>query len=148
VSLLVVPDVELLAVTFFRSQPEVAALLGDRVYSALPAHPEWPAARVVRWGGWPLVSTPLVLDEGWCQVDIWGGPKSVAYRVATVMRAVTERLKTEVAHVSSRRLGSLLDSPDTSYEPAKPHYRFDLSIITRAVLDNYQAGRDPGPSEP
>jgi hypothetical protein len=131
--LLVIPDAEPLLVSFFRAQPELEEL-GERVYTALPAKPEWPAARVVRWGGWPVITEPLVLDEAWCQVDVWGTTKNEVSALTRLMRALAAArfvgVNREVA--SKCRFGMLHDSPDSTYEPAKPHFRFDMSVLLRA----------------
>jgi hypothetical protein len=126
----VIPDAEPVVVEFFRAQPELAEL-GDRIYTALPGKPTWPAARVVRWGGWPIITEPLVLDEAWCQVDVWADRKAEASRLCRLMRALAaERLVRAHFDIASKvRFGGLLDSPDNSYEPAKPHFRFDMSVL-------------------
>jgi hypothetical protein len=126
----VIPDAEPVLVEFFRAQPELAEL-EDRIYTALPAHPAWPAARVVRWGGWPIIAEPLVLDEAWCQVDVWGGSKNEVSRLARLMRALAaDRFVRAHFDVASKvRFGILYDAPDASYQPAKPHFRFDMSVF-------------------
>lgn len=138
----VIPDTEPLLVAFFRAQPELAEL-GERIYTALPARPTWPAARVVRWGGWPALANPLWLDEAWHQVDIWGTTKNEVSALARLMRALAA-YRLPGAHpgavVSARRLGMLHDAPDTTYEPAKPHFRFDLSVLL------HPAGAPAGPT--
>jgi hypothetical protein len=130
--LLVLPDVEPLLVNFFRAQPELAEL-GDRVYTALPARPEWPAARVVRWGGWPVIDHPLVFDEGWCQVDVWGTTKNEVSVLARTMRALADArfVAANQGVVTRCRFGMLHDAPDNTYEPAKPHFRFDIAVLLR-----------------
>jgi hypothetical protein len=131
-SVAVIPDAEPLVVAFFRAQPELGEL-GERIYTALPAKPEWPAARIVRWGGWPVITEPLVLDEAWCAVDVWGTTKNQVSALARLMRALAAaRLVPANREVASKvRFGALLDSPDRAYEPAKPHFRFDMSVLLR-----------------
>jgi len=131
--LLVLPDAERLAVEFFRAQPEVVDLIGDRVYTALPAKPTWPSVRVSRWGGWALINRPLVLDEAWCQIDTWGGSKAEASWLARLMRQLAdERLVPSAGGlVSGTRAGMLHDAPDAAYQPARPHWRFDLALYLR-----------------
>lgn len=146
----VIPDAERVVVGFFRAQPELARL-DDRIFTSLPAHVAWPAARVVRWGGWPALAYPLWLDEAWCQVDIWGGSKAEVSALAGLMRAlVDERLVAEVPTVAGITFGMLQDSPDSTFEPAKPHFRFDLSVRLHPELllgPPTRAGR-PGPPSP
>jgi hypothetical protein len=126
------PDVERVLVDFLRAQPELQAELGDRIYTVLPTKPTFPAVRVGRWGGWAAISRPLVLDEGWCQVDTWGGTKAEASHLARLMRAlIDQRLRASGAPVSAVRFGMFHDAPDQSYEPARPHWRFDVSLMLR-----------------
>lgn len=127
----VIPDAERVVVDFLRDQPELAGPLAGRIYTALPAQPDWPAVRVTRWGGWAAIWRPLWLDEAWCQVDVWGGTKAEASELARLMRAlVGYRLVAEAAGtVTAVRFGMLHDAPDTTYQPAKPHFRFDLSVM-------------------
>jgi hypothetical protein len=86
---------------------------------------------VVRWGGWPIITEPLVLDEAWCQVDIWADRKAEASHLARLMRALAAArfVQDNFAVASKVRFGMLHDSPDNSYEPAKPHFRFDMSVF-------------------
>lgn len=132
-ALLVLPDAERVLVDFLRAQPELREALDDRVYTELPARPAWPAVRVVRWGGWAAISEPLVLDEAWCQVDTWGERKAQVSDVVMLMRAViSDRLKRQAADVCSGfRLGMLIDNPDATFVPARPHFRFDMSLMLR-----------------
>lgn len=126
-----VPDAERVLVGFLLAQPELEPALGGRIYTALPADVTWPAVRVVRWGGWAAISRPLWLDEAWCQVDTWADRKAEASELARLMRAIiSARALRQLAGVATAvRFGLLIDNPDTTYTPAKPHYRFDLSLM-------------------
>lgn len=150
--LFVIPDAERVVVDFYRAQPEVVDLIGDRVYTALPAKPAWPSVRVVRWGGWPLISEPLWLDEAWCQVDTWGGNKEETSALARLLRTVAAArlVRQNAGTVTKVRFGMMHDSPDSSYTPAKPHVRFDMSVLLhpeQARSGTPRPGR-PGPPNP
>jgi hypothetical protein len=130
--LIMLPDAERVLVDFLRAQPELIELIDARIFTALPGEPTWPSVRVVRWGGWAAIYDPLVLDEAWCQVDTWADRKALASDVARLMRAViSARVKRECDVVSGFRFGMMIDSPDTTFVPAKPHIRFDMSLMLR-----------------
>jgi hypothetical protein len=132
-ALVVLPDAERVVVDFLRAQPELGDT-AERVYTALPAEPTWPAVRVVRWGGWPVISRPLVLDQALCQVDVWGGTKAQASELARVMRALLAERLAALPEVSGVSFLMLIDNPDDTYSPARPHWRFDVSVMLRPPL--------------
>ena len=127
----VLPDVEKLVIDWLLATPQVANLVGgDRIYSALPKEPEWPAIRVVRFGG--LRPQRLHwLDQASMQIDVWGGPKATARLVAATVDAC---LSTSL--VGSHDLGVVTAvecsgprwEPDASYAPARPRYVVEASI--------------------
>ena len=136
---------------FFHGPARRLARLDDRISRPCRPSVAWPTARVVRWGGCRPGLRPLWLDEAWCQVDIWGGSKAeVSAWVAGLMRAlVDERLVAgEVPTVAGITFGMLQDSPDSTFEPARPHFRFDLALsgYTPSCCPARQpARRPPGP---
>lgn len=129
-------DVSRLMVTFFRAQPELSILDG-RIYTILPAQPQFPAMRCTRWGSYPAINRPLLLDSAWAQVDIWGeqAGKFAVAELANVARAlVTYRLVEQMNRygITAVGFGMMHDSPDQNYHPARPHYRFDINVFTKA----------------
>jgi hypothetical protein len=129
-------DVSRLVVDFYRAQPELSMLDG-RIYTILPAQPTWPAMRCTRWGGYPAINRPLLLDASWAQVDIWGeqAGKFAVAELANVARAlITYRLvaQTNKLGVSAVGFGMMHDAPDQTYHPARPHYRFDINVFIKA----------------
>lgn len=133
------PNAQLLVSEWARLDPDIlASPIGSSVYTELPAgFKDWPAVRLTRVGGAPPWSQPLVLDEPVIQVDVWGGPKIVAedcaelFRAAAAARLPGEHRTGIVYRVS---LGALMDLPDTTYDPARPRYIFDMTLLTRAPL--------------
>lgn len=137
--LVVPPNAELLVSTFLRMDPDVQAIFGDEVYTELPVgHDTWPAARITRAGGAPAFAEPLVLDEPLIQVDVWGGPKVMAEQGAQTIRAA---LSTRLPFTVSGKgilggvtaFGGLRYIPDVTYDPARPRYVFDVSLVTRPL---------------
>lgn len=84
-ALRLLPDAELLVVQALRATAEVAALVGTRVYTALPPDPTYPVVRVTRIGGIPAIRQHL--DVARIQVDAWGTTKKQAFTVATTVQA-------------------------------------------------------------
>jgi hypothetical protein len=117
-----------------RATPEVAALIGDRVYTEIPKDPTWPLIRVTRFGGVPVTTTPLWLDEARIQIDCWGGTKWQAWQAAETARAALTTLPGvhtvagQRAVVTGITLGSFAEDADPSYTPARPRCRFDVTV--------------------
>lgn len=134
--LVLLPDVERLLSEFLRDQPEVTDLLAARVYTVLPRDKEFPLLRLVRLGGYDeQICVPLVIDEAVVQMDVWGGPKALAYQAAATVRAVlSARLigGHDEGVVQNIRHGALRYLPDEEFTPARPRYTFDVTVRTRA----------------
>jgi hypothetical protein len=130
-------DVSRVVVNFLRAQPELAEPLEGRIYTILPAQPVWPALRCTRWGGYPAINRPLILDASWAQVDIWGeqAGKFAVSELANLARAlITYRLVPEcnAQGITAVGFGMMHDAPDQTYHPARPHYRFDINVFIKA----------------
>lgn len=128
----VLPDAEKLVIDWALATSDVADLVSDRIYSALPNEPTFPAVRITRIGGQPVASRPLWLDNALLQVDVWGGPKATTRLVAETIRAymADSLLGTHtLGCVTEVDLGQFTWLPDASYDPAKPRYSFDVSIF-------------------
>lgn len=75
-------DVEAMVSTFLREQPEVTALVGDRVYTDLPHDRTYPLVLLTRIGGGYVISRPLWLINATIQLDTFGGTHKQAFKVA------------------------------------------------------------------
>jgi hypothetical protein len=135
-ALVLLPDVEVLLSEFLRNQPEVTALVTDHVYTEIPKAPagedtRWPLVRLSRYGGTPVTSIPLWLDQALVQVDVFGGSKRLANRIAETCRAVLD-LRLIGVHaagvVTGVRTSGFGYHPDATYTPAKPRYLFTATV--------------------
>ncbi len=97
-ALSVLPDVEKLTVAYLQGVPEVAAIVGSRVHSAVPASPTYPLVVVRRFGGFD--ADEAVLDAARVQVDCYGGTKGQAQLLAQTVRAALHRMPT-AAHAGA-----------------------------------------------
>ena len=134
VPLRILPNAEGVLIAFLKSDPDVAPLLGDRVYSALPATKTWPAARVTRYAGAPVFQQPVELDRAEIQVDVWATSKQSAWQIAATMRAaVAARLPGvwPLGVVTGVDLGQFTYDADETYDPALPRYITDLTVYAR-----------------
>lgn len=131
-------DVEALVSQYLRAQAEVTAYVAQRVYTALPADPEFPAVRIVRIGGVPKTHRPLYVDEAHLQIDVFGGSKSTAFDTVDAVRVELAKMADEdpvqsLGVVVGVRFGPLAYIPDDSYSPAKPRYAQDVFVTVRPV---------------
>jgi hypothetical protein len=130
------PNAEDLVSSFFRHDLIVLATeLGDRTYTEVPkADRVFPLCRVTRVGG-GAENVHAIMDDPLIQVDVWGGPKKTAQRVAQVLRgALADRLpfrNDEGCLMCVLRWGGLRYLPDTTEDPARPRYLFDVTLRTR-----------------
>lgn len=134
------PDVERLVSSYLRAHPGVAGVVGDRVYTAMPAQlePELALVLVQRIGGTPPLSHPLVVDEAQLQVDAYGGPKAVAWEVLATVLAAFDELEGAVrpeGYVSAVRQGAIRWQPDETFDPWRPRYVADVTLTTRALAE-------------
>jgi len=134
-SLHVAADAERIASTYLRSVPEVAALVGSRVYTEMPKRSRaWPLVRLVRVGG-GQVTTPAHLDAATLQVDVWGGSKFEARQAAATVAAAFEALN-QAAYamhdgvVTGAAVGAFRYDLDNDFEPGRPRYLFDVTFYT------------------
>lgn len=85
------PDAELLVVEALRDDPDVAAIIGSRVYTALPPNPTFPLARIIRVSGarpWP----PRHVDAARIQIDAWADTKRDAWLLIDTLLAAAAAL--------------------------------------------------------
>ncbi len=67
------PDVEGGLKAWLPTVPQVAALVGDRVFFSIPDNTEWPLIVITQVAGGPESSaTPL--NVPWIQLDCWAAP--------------------------------------------------------------------------
>jgi hypothetical protein len=127
-------DAERLLSAYLRAWPAVTAIVGDRVYTDLPSRATFPLIRLTQLGGRPLYSNPLYIDEAFIQIDAYGGPKVIARQIVDVVREalVTSQFitKHDTGTVSNVVFGELAYIPDDTYDPAKPRYTAEVSILT------------------
>lgn len=121
---------------FLADDAETKTKNGGRAYTSLPAEVGFPAQRVTRVGGTPRPG-PAMLDEPILQIDSWGGTKHQAWEAAVwAQEALKNRLPGRhpeglVYGEQAVALGALRYLPDTTYDPAKPRYVFDVTLLTR-----------------
>lgn len=132
--LVLLPDVEALLSVFWRAQPEMAAF-GMFIGTELPRSPTFPALRLTRFSGAPTIDLPLWLDAAQVQVDVWGGPKRTANRIAETARATAAARLVGVHDegvVTQVRMGELRWQPDDDVQPAdgvaRPRYLFSMTV--------------------
>lgn len=125
------PDVEALTCTYLRGRPDIAALVDDRVYTAIPASPEWPLVSLFRIGGGPD-EWPYRLDQARLQIDCWADTKAAAHDLAraaqTALWAMPDvpHATGTVTHVAPD--GPFLWLPDDTYPTPKPRYLFGVTV--------------------
>jgi hypothetical protein len=129
-SLVLAPDVERLLVDFLLAQPEVVAIVDDRVCTEFPATKVFPLVRLSQFGSLP-VAQPRWLQTHTVQVDCYGGPKRTAFLLAeTVAAVMDDRLIGTHSEgvVSGVSFTGFADLPDATFEPAKPRRLFVCAV--------------------
>lgn len=140
---MMLPDTERLLSKYLRAHAAVAALVGDRVYTAFPAQAGGePLVLLQRAGGTPPLSHPLVVDEVQVQIDCYGGTKAQAWTLAATVLDALDALEgyvdTQLGSVSAVRLGAVRWMPDdrimTASDRSRPRYIADVTLTTRPAL--------------
>lgn len=129
-------DVEALVSQYLRSQSEVTAYVGQRVYTALPETKTFPLVRLTRVGGVPPMSRPLHMDAARIQIDVFGGSKATTLDTMDAIREELAKIVDEapvqpLGVVCGVRFGPLAYLPDGDFEPAKPRYTLDVTVTVR-----------------
>lgn len=135
-SVVLLPNLEALVSDFLRDQAEIVALVGDRVYTALPSGVQFPAMRVTQFYSLPLMNRPLWLTGGQLQIEAWGGTKGQAFgAVTTAMGVMAARLTGVHAFgcVTGVDFAGLRDQPDENYEPAKPRWLCTATVYAHPL---------------
>lgn len=131
-------DAEALVSQYLRSQSEVTSLVGQRIYTALPADPSFPCVRLTRIGGVPKMSRPVHVDSAHLQIDVFGGSKATALDTVDAIREELAKVVDEdpvqpLGVVCGVRFGPLAYLPDDAFEKPKPRYALDVTITVRPV---------------
>lgn len=127
-------DAERLLSAFLRGRTEVTDIVADRVYTDLPSRPVFPLIRITLIGGRPAWSAPLYLDEAFLQLDCYGGPKVQARLIVDTVRSLLSTTTFRTMHaggvVTDVQFGELSYLPDDAFDPPKPRYMAEVSILT------------------
>lgn len=128
-------DAERLLSAFLRAQTTITELVSDRVYTDLPSRATFPLIRLTLIGGEPPYSVPLHLDRAYLQIDCYGGPKFLARQIVDVVRDLmaAETFRTyhdDLGVVSDVEFGQLAYLPDVTFDPPKPRYMAEVTLLT------------------
>jgi hypothetical protein len=85
----VLPDVELLTVTWLADTDEIANLYAH-IGTEIPADPALPIIRILRVGGSTVIRQHL--DAARVQVDVWAASKQAAHDLARLVQAAMHEL--------------------------------------------------------
>ena len=132
-------DVERWLSAWLRAQPEVAELVGDRVYTVLPAEPKvWPMARLTRIAGDLIACAEggVAGDSATVQIDAFGATKASAWTLTrTLQGVIAERVNG--VHESVRVLGHTITGtrylPDPTFTPAQPRALFAVDLHIKEI---------------
>lgn len=137
--LILLPDVEQLLTWFLHDQEEVADIVGDNVFTELPAKfADWPAVRVHQFNAIPVTQRPLWLTGYQIQIEAFGGPKKTAHNLAVAcMSVIAARLPGvhDEAVVTGVEFSGWRSEPDTTFQPARPRSLFIASIFARPNMN-------------
>ncbi len=97
-ALLILPDAEKLTIGYLVGVPEVVAVVGSRVHTAVPTEPTYPLVVVRRFGGFD--ADEGVLDAARIQLDCYGNTKGQAQTLAQTVRAALHQMSRSVAGVT------------------------------------------------
>lgn len=135
-TVVLLPEVEGLVRTFLEGRTEMVALVGSRVYTALPKDVVFPAVRVTQFDDIKITQRPLWVVRSSMQVEAWGGTKAQAFTAAATAQAcLADGL--EGVHVrgvvTGVTFGAMRDLPDVAYSPAKPRWLFTAYVTSHPV---------------
>lgn len=142
-ALLLLPNFSALSTAFLRAQPEVTAIVADRVVTAFGKDQAWPAVRVTQFNDQPTIPRPLFHTRAFLQIEAYGGPKALAWQLAETCRAALAARfvgsnsfdvdgHTVAGLVTAVDLSGLRDLADSEFSPAKPRWLFTLAVAGRA----------------
>lgn len=89
-TLRLLPDAEQLVTDWLRAHTDIDAIVGDRIFTALPKNPTYPCVVIRRLGGVPVIATHL--DRARIQIDAWGRTKYEARTAAAAVQAALHEM--------------------------------------------------------
>lgn len=89
-TLRVLPDAEQLAVDWLKAHTDIDALVGNKIFTALPKDPTYPCLVIRRLGGVPAIREHL--DRARLQIDAWGRTKYEARQAAAAAQAALHEM--------------------------------------------------------
>lgn len=135
--LVILPNMEAVLSEFYRDQPEIEDLIGDRVYTAIPKGAgAAPLIRVTLIGDEKVTSRPLWIFRAQMQTEAYGGTKAQAHELARLAEGTLHARAIGVlpgAVIVGVDGGQMIDLPDEEYEPARPRFLFTSTITARPL---------------
>jgi hypothetical protein len=136
VTVQLMPSIEAVVSSGLRADPQIAAIVEDRVFTVLPNNQEFPLLLITRLGGEhiTLPPPPLWVEDAFIQWDCYADTKYVASLLMETVRAVLVSWIGTVrgdAVVINFQPGSIIWLPDDSYAPVKPRYVIDGTLTYR-----------------
>ena len=133
-------DVERLMSSFLRGETDITDLVGDRVYTELPATKTWPLVRLTLIDESAVFDRPLYLTSSVIQIDAYGGAKVTAREIADTIRSLLAHsfngTHDFLGVVTGVSFTSMAYDPDESFQPARPRYRFDVTVWAHPLPSN------------
>lgn len=129
-------DVEALLANYLRVQPEVIALIGDRVYTDLPHKRTYPLVVLSRTGGGYLTKPPLWLEEAEITLEAYGGTHKQAQVIAsTCLDIIGSSLRGQHPEgcVTGVRNTSVAYDPDTDLADPEGHSRPRYTVTANVL---------------
>jgi uncharacterized protein DUF3168 len=124
VTLRVLPDAELLTITWLQETDELAYAT---VFTAIPPEPSLPIVRVLRVGGSPVIRQHL--DVARIQVDVWSDTKQEAHDLARLAQAAIH----EMGGVHDEGVVTAIEDGVFAWNPDEPTgwagYSFDVLVF-------------------
>lgn len=125
------PNIEAEISAALRASSLVAAQVGARVYTVLPADVTFPAVRSILIGDVKVTRRPLWVYRAALQIDAWGGSKAEAWSALIAAQHALEQLEGtagSTCHFGAVDVGSIQDAPDTDFTPAKPRWILTVEV--------------------
>lgn len=143
-TIITLPYIARLAVWFLLDQDEMAELVGENIYTDLPAGHTFPAVRITQIGG-RVVPGPHWLEATTLQAEAWGpggNDRLAAHTTVETARSLfaSSRFRGEIDHGSVEAVvtgvdaGGIVDDSDDSFKPARPRSRFDLVVYAHPTV--------------
>lgn len=124
------PYIEKLLVDFLLAQPEIEALVSDRVYTELPESKAFPLVRIHQFGTLPA-RNPRWLETSTVQIEAYGGTKNTAHTIAQTCAGVMQA-RLQGSHdegvVTGVTFTGFADISDETFTPAKPRWLFVAQV--------------------